>query len=244
MSKRVVVLSVLCATLLLASPVFAAPTVEELLKSLSAKAAETKTAEGDLAIQMSAPMDMKGVGKLYMAKAEVDGKTVEKMLSTVKMTMTGPDGEAMTMDIKMVNDGQFVWQEMRMSMMPGTQVMKTRVEQENLSVGPNSDIEQMKKQFDFTAVSEEKIDGRPVYVLTGKPKAETPMADQVSLVRLYVDSKTSFFRRLITIDKDDKEMVRFDLTNVKINEKIDPKMFEYTPPEGAQVRDMTEATEQ
>jgi outer membrane lipoprotein-sorting protein len=46
-------------------------------------------------------------------------------------------------------------------------------------------------------------------------------------------------RRVLIYDKDGKERMNTQFTNVKVNQPIDPALFKYTPPEGAKVQDRT-----
>ena len=185
---------------------------------------------------------MKGAGKIYTLRADLDGKPVQKSQMTNKMAME-VQGMAMTMDAKTVNDGVFVWHETRNSMMPMIQVMKMKVGQnvpgQGSSGAPDESVEQMKKEFNFTKVGEDTIDGRKMFVLEGTPKGEAMRGTPISTVKYYIDQESLVVRRSVMLDKAGKEVGRFDLTNIKLNEALDPKLFEYTPPPGAQVQDMT-----
>jgi outer membrane lipoprotein-sorting protein len=239
---------VLCLAALVAcvgSPLFALPTADELLKTITEKASTVKTMQADTTTTVSAPQgDMKGAGQIFTAKSDVNGKTVHKSLMTIKLTTeagreTGP-GAA---DVKIVNDGKFVWQEMRVTVpMPMVQVIKTTVGQKGPMGAPagmtDDPVKQLREQFEFTGVSEDTIDGRKMYVLEGKPKVP-PQGISITTVKCYADEESLMLRRMVMLDEADKELTRFDLTNVKINEKLDPKMFDYTPPDDARIVDRT-----
>jgi len=244
MSRRFVVLCLASLALWASSPAFALPTSDEVLKMMAEKEATVKTMQGDSATTVSTPMgQMKGAGQVFTAKSEVDGKPVQKMLMTLKSTVQAED-TTVTTDIKIVNDGQFVWQEMRTPMAPAVQVIKMRVGQLSGMQGPGAvaaqRVEQLKSQFDFKGVAEDTIDGRKMYVLEGTAKPDQPRAILLSKVKYYLDQEQMLFRRMVAYDKEGNEFSRFDLTNVKINEEIDPKLFEYTPPAGARVVDRTQ----
>ena len=153
----------------------------------------------------------------------------------------------MTVETKMVNDGRFVWQEMRKSMPPSLQVIKTKADRQSPGtpgrmLTPEENIQQLRKQFDFKDVAEDVIDGQKVYVLGGTLKEnlqQMDIAQMLSRVRYYVSQKDLGIRRMVTYNKQGKETTRYELTNVKINEKVDPKLFEYTPPANAKIIDTT-----
>jgi len=237
---------VLCLAALVAcvgSPLFALPTADELLKTITEKASTVKTMQADTTTTVSAPQgDMKGAGQIFTAKNDVNGKTVHKSLMTIKLT-TEAEGGAMTADVKIVNDGKFVWREMTIAVpMPMVQVIKMKVGQKGpmgVDAGMTDDpVEQLRQQFEFTGVSEDTIDGRKMYVLEGKPKVP-PQGISITTVKCYADEESLMLRRMVMLDEADKELTRFDLTNVKINEKLDPKMFDYTPPDDARIVDRT-----
>jgi outer membrane lipoprotein-sorting protein len=237
------VLCLLSFVACVSSPAFALPTTDELLKSITDKATSVKTMQADTASTTMTPAgDMKGAGQVFTAKSEVAGKTVQKMLMTLKSTMQAEDA-TMTTDVKIVNDGQFIWQEMRMTVpRPMVQVVKSKVGQAGgiMSAGAVTDgPDQLKKQFNFTAVSEDAIDGRKMYVLEGTMKAAAPQGVPISKVKYCFDEESLMLRRMVALDKADKEVTRFDLTNVKVNEELDPKMFDYAPPPGARIIDRT-----
>lgn len=244
MSKYAVVASLLAACLLVSVPAFALPSPDELLKMMADKQDTAKTMQADTVSTFSTPQGpMKGTGKIYTSRTEVDGKPLYKSNTTMKMTMEA-EGVSMTMDSKTVNDGLFVWHEMRNSMMPMVMVVKTRAGQtvpgQGPAAGPDDSIEQMKKEFNFTRVGEDTIDGRKMYVLEGTPRVaqrDNPLAT----VKYYIDQEQFYCRRMIMLEQAGKEMGRFDLTNIKLNSALDPKLFEYTPPPGARVQDMTGA---
>jgi outer membrane lipoprotein-sorting protein len=134
--------------------------------------------------------------------------------------------------------------EMRNSMMPMVRVVKLRVGQtmgpeQGPGTTPDEAMDQLKKQFDFVKVDSATIDGRSMYVLEGTPKAGQPEARMLSKIMYFFDQETLVMRRMVTLDKAGKESSRFDLTNVKTNGELDPKLFDYTPPPGVQVQDMT-----
>ncbi len=243
MSRSAVVLCLLCAFLVLSSPALALPTVDELFKMMTEKAAELRTMQGDVnVVANSSGYQRKGTGGVVSAKVYKDGKITELYFSSIKMVVKD-EKMAVTLEVKTINDGRFVWQEVGTPTSPLLRVTKVKVDR-HLSAGadcllPSTErIQQLRKQFDFKEIAEDVMDGGKVYVLEGVARAAQPNMTKVFKVKLYVDQADSFTRRVVSYDETDKEVSRFELTNVKIDEPVDSKLFEYTPPEGAEVTDL------
>jgi outer membrane lipoprotein carrier protein len=74
-----------------------------------------------------------------------------------------------------------------------------------------------------------KFDGG--YVLEARPKVVTNL---YNYVLFYVDSKTSHVRRVLIVDAQDNRN-RFDFDKPKVNEKVDPDKFKWSPPAGVTI---------
>lgn len=66
------------------------------------------------------------------------------------------------------------------------------------------------------------------YVLLGIPKDATPSYQKMLM---YVDKQTFQVRRVLLIDAQ-KNKNRFDFTQARVNEKVAPAEFQFTPPPG------------
>lgn len=189
---------------------------------------------------------MKSTGHVVASISGDDKNVIRKFLMTTKMSMQ--QGETtVTQDMKTVgNGGEFVWIEVKGSMMPDVQVIKVKSsrfrEAQGDAVTPAEQAAQLGKLFELGAVSEDTIDGKKMFVLEGTPKADNPQSKQMAAVmskgRYYVDQKSLAFRRMVMIDLAGNELIKTDMLNTKFDEPVDPKLFEYTPPEGAKIREM------
>ena len=85
-----------------------------------------------------------------------------------------------------------------------------------------------------------------MWVLEGRPKSGKPDAAEGSSnadrefgrFRTYLGQKDVQCHRMVGFDKDGNVIMDTQYTNIKVNEKIDPAVFKYTPPRGAIIRDM------
>ena len=118
MPRFSVVLCLLCAVLCLSAPLSALPTVEELFKMMAEKETKVKTVEADMVGATQTPMGQVNMtGHIVCSRSEEDGKIVRKSAMTTTTTMVMGD-RTMTNEMKMVNDGTNLWQEMRSPMAP------------------------------------------------------------------------------------------------------------------------------
>ena len=87
------------------------------------------------------------------------------------------------------------------------------------------------KSFNLKLLNSATMKYEGGHVLEGTPKEATPAYQKVLF---YVDGPTSQVRRVIILDaQGNKNTFNFD--RVMVNEKVDEKTFEFTPPQGTQV---------
>ena len=176
---------------------------------------------------------------------EDSGKSGVKSLSYEKSEVTHPDGQVLTGTTKTVHDGRYVWVEDRNKEGKLTRVWKfNRSEDEGKLITAEcmglKDLEDDLKEYDVKAVGEETIKGQKMYVLEG-------LWDQAkhhgwtSKDKFWIGENDLVVWRYACNSEDgkDKAVTTFEVFNVKVDEKIDPKLFEYVPPEGAVIEDRT-----
>jgi outer membrane lipoprotein-sorting protein len=56
---------------------------------------------------------------------------------------------------------------------------------------------------------------------------------------MFVSQSDCMARQILFYDKDGKEFMDDQFTNVKTNQPVDPALFKYTPPDGVKINDMT-----
>ena len=98
-----------------------------------------------------------------------------------------------------------------------------------------------KEKYDLTLLPGERFEGRDVYVIACRPKegVEQAIADLDRMI-LYIDKETGFqIRTAAYLKKKKKPMTEMVFSDLKVNPRIDPKQFVYTPPEDVEVVDET-----
>ena len=93
----------------------------------------------------------------------------------------------------------------------------------------------------------ETLEGEPVYVLEGKMggqmekiKKMVPMMPESA--KYWVSTTDGLPRKMVFHNDAGQEMMSQQFKSVVVNPKLDPGLFQFTVPKGAQVMDMTDAT--
>ena len=237
-------------------PALALPTVDELLAKIAKAASQLNSYSSDAKATITAGP---GKGVFDCTEAGVilrkDGKVVSKSCVTMKGTVAGPNGEQMQFEHKTVNDGKYLWEETKVPQMDVTIVVKKKGDAPDPGTGlqPQQDsltgFEQTKEMYTLRLTGEDTLNGQKVYLLEGdfnedylkkNPKART-LLPAMKTVKFWVNQEDLYWRKMAACDPDGHETMIMEVTNAKLNGKVDETLFDYTPPEGAQVQDMTEA---
>lgn len=248
--KVTVLLCALTTSALGVSRATALPTAEELIKQMQTKLEGVKTLSADLSMTIP-PAQVSGTGHGIGARLEKDGKVTRQSFTEFTMKMKGRRGEQ-TMTVKTVNDGQYVWQEMRPSAPAAVRVMKMKPEQMTSEFDPLKQTEELNTGFDLKVTAEDSIDGQKMYVLEGGFRPEflkqhpeaAREAKAFSKVSIFVGQDDHLIHRVVALSPKGEVVGVMDLSNIKLNEKTDPDLFSYAPPPGAQFMDMTQGTPQ
>ncbi|HIJ72539.1 MAG TPA: outer membrane lipoprotein carrier protein LolA [Candidatus Hydrogenedentes bacterium] len=222
-----------------------AAVAEETLESVEAKLLElwaeldSYAAKLDITMTMEqGTMTMKGTGAGIIEVLVKGDNTLYRSEVTMTMAM---GGQTMEVETLTVYDGEFVFTESEM--FGQKMVMKASQSQQPgpaLAIGKKA-LEEMHK-FEVALKPEERIGETPTYVIEMTPKADSfdPARAKLGKIRSYIDKETGVQIRTTVFDKAGKEMINETLSEVKINPELDEGRFAYEPPEGAQVRDMTQ----
>ncbi len=211
-------------------------TTEQVVAKLKAKAGAVKTVRADLEMTMS----------IMGQTVKMDGKALIATPDKMHMTMAMNLG-AMKMDQTIVSDGATVW-----TYQP---TLKLAHKIDAAKVAAETGIEQAGQQTnDLTKplaglapesvklLQTEKTDGGEVFVFEGVPAL--PKMPQVPFkpakMQVSVGAEDGLLRKSVMFDADGKEMMSQAYTNVEVNVDIPEDTFQFTPPEGVQVTDMTE----
>ena len=210
---------------------------EELISKIEAQAKNINSYRSDLTMNM----EMMGQKIVYT------GKLSFKKPNKSKMEMNGKIGP---MDIKqiIVSDGRTVWTyQPSMNMVQKVDLEKIIAETGDDSKQKNADPStpfQSLKRNSIAYIRTETIDGKEVYVFQGTPE----IADAKDLsfvpekVEIGIYTDNGMISKMVMLDKENKEMVSQYYSNIQLNVNIPDSEFEFTPPEGTQVADMTDPT--
>jgi len=236
MQKRYAVLTLVLALGFVPVAVFA-ETLEEVEAELTEKASKVDSFSADMNMKMAMMpgMDMTGTGTMEVLKK--DGESLSRNEMTMKMKMGEQTMESKTLTIF---DGEqfFVQQESfgnKIAMKTKEQDMAGSSAQfgEDLFKG-------LKEQFELSLEGEEKVNGKDAYVLSGKPKAGNPAVAMFSKMVHYIDKETGIPVKTVALGQNGQEMMVQTFTNIKLNPELKPERFEYTPPPGVTVMDMSD----
>ena len=61
-------------------------------------------------------------------------------------------------------------------------------------------------------------------------------------IEMWIGADDGLVRKMTLFNEEGKEMMTHSYMNVEINTEVNDSQFEFTPPEGTQVMDMTEGT--
>ncbi|RJP15648.1 MAG: outer membrane lipoprotein carrier protein LolA [Candidatus Abyssobacteria bacterium SURF_5] len=243
--KTLRLLSAICILLLFSTSALAQDAAEnnKVIDDLIKKAEDVKSYKVDintLTHAMGEPITIKGTMSF-----EQPGKM---RMSTVTDMMGG-----MKQDI--YKTGDIIWTYMPIMKMT-TKMDVSRLKQEMPGQQPDmdeSDVATMLKDFPkdaITFVGKKKADGKDVYVLRVAPEKfnmdmTAPQKNfpvQPKKIEFLVYADNGLPHKILMYGKDDALIMEQTYSNYQLNIDIPDSEFEFTPPEGAQVMDMTEAT--
>ena len=111
---------------------------------------------------------------------------------------------------------------------------KTKVSEAQQQTDPTVGWE----HFNVKLLPEEKVDGKACWAIEMTPKQGEAHAMNNRTVSYY-DKETGLPLKTIGFDDKGKEVTTITISDIKINEKIDPKLFKFEAPAGVEVHDAT-----
>ncbi len=111
-------------------------------------------------------------------------------------------------------------------------------------------LESYGEMYDMTLRGREDLDGIAMYILEGKLKeslkemldplgAAEEMGFSMDKIVIYVGVDDGFVRKTVMLGADDTPFMTNEFMNVVLNPVLDDSLFEYTPPEGVEIMDMS-----
>ncbi len=214
--------------------------LDALEKEIAAKwkKVNSMTAKVNMAMEMErGAMKMKTTMKAtveYLRKGEI---MLSRMEGEAEMVMD-MGGQKNTMNTPMltVSDGEFT--HALIEQMGQKMCVKTKADADSTTGAAMFKL--LREESDLTVADDEEVDGEKCWVVHGKPKTATQPGQPVKMA-YYFRQKDGAMVQKLGYDATDKQVMTATYSEIKFNEKIDPKRFEFKVPEGVQVMDRTNA---
>ncbi|MFP4055719.1 MAG: LolA family protein [Candidatus Brocadiia bacterium] len=180
-----------------------------------------------------------------------------------------PGGGEMKMTQLMVVDGDFMWMEMKNPGLPQPMVMKMNIPDPSaagsslqggamgMGMGAASLVADLKGQFermktmsDLKLVGPGKVLDRPTTVVEATYKPEVleklpkqALAKMPTRMVIDFDDATGQVLALQGFSSDGTQRIAMETTQIEVNQGIEKTLFQYSPPAGAKIRDLTQQGE-
>jgi outer membrane lipoprotein carrier protein len=232
----------LCAAVLFASTAFAESdtATRQKLADIESKMQDIKS------YKVTMKMEMQMMGQTMTTDGKIAFKKPDKMrMTTTTSMMPGATQE-------MYSSGDIMWTYMPMMRMATKMDMKKlkAAGQNQSGIGANADITNPFKgipEDKVNYVEEKDTDEGRAYVfeaypdLGGKMPPGAPEHQMLpKKMVMWISADTGLPVKIIMIGENGNTMMEQDYSDFQINPEIDDSVFEFTPPEGVQVMDMTE----
>jgi outer membrane lipoprotein-sorting protein len=227
-------------------------TPEEVLR-LAEKARETtKDLSADIVVEQTQNNQT----------SSLKGKVAQKGDTKMKLELSGTTatpGGAMPVNMLTIMNEKLLWQVLLADDGTPERVMKMDMsvmeEMTGRKPGAGMDamsmLEELQKKYDLEYKGAEDLKGEKVHVLEGTakdaPEEGAPAGMQQSTphtILMYLSVEGGYPVKVVHKEKDGTTSMNVEYTNVKYNTGIEDSAFDYTPPEGVQVMDVTEMVKQ
>ncbi|NLY02782.1 MAG: outer membrane lipoprotein carrier protein LolA [Rhodopirellula sp.] len=214
-------------------------TAEQVIEKLKSKVESVETGRADL--KMATTM----MGR----KINMEGDVVFAKPGKMRMKISTDLG-MMKMDQIIVSDGATIWTyQPTMKMVSKIDVAKLAAAtgKEDAAQQQSGDITQPLKGLQPDSIKllrTEESDGAKTYVFEGSPQTAgmSKVPFQPAKMQVWVGAEDGVLHKMVMLDEKDNEMLSQTYENIKLGIDVPAGTFEFTPPEGVQVMDMTEGT--
>lgn len=199
-------------------------------KQLKSFTADFQTTQ-DMAMNgMTMKMDLKGT--MEWARA---GDTVKFRIEQKGKSEQSYGGQTQKNDMEMmlVCDGRYVY---TLNNAMGRQMAMKMDNDPKYANSPTETIAQMKKNGELKVLDDEKCDGADCYVIE---VSTTPAGPGPVRQRYWFRKDMGMQVKMVSYDKDGKEVMVTTTKNIKLNPTIADERFTFKAPEGVRVTDMT-----
>lgn len=233
---------VLCLSCVCLSGLALAETLEEAEKNILAKWQQHNSLKANVRMQMK--MEMPNGGKVttdgagtfeWVRSGELGLHRME--LKSKMVTNVRDQQMAMEQEIVSVSDG--ATSTTLTTGMGRRAAMKDRVDVTQ-PTSTDSLFGTTREHFDYALMPDQEVDGAAAYVIEATPKKPLPRLPAKKVI-YYLSKETGAIVGLAWLDDKGEQINRFEFTDIKLDEKIDPARFQLQIPEGVQVMDRTAA---
>ena len=223
----------------------------------------TESAPYTLVYAMEMEVNQQGTQLAVTASGDILFAAADRMKTNIDMEMSMDLlPEPMKMSMKMVHDGEYIWTEMDNPMAGGKQVMKMSAEaaqdmqaqagfgggMSSEQLDPAAQARMLAEMMDLAVTSIEggtvRLEGEMTEEFKEKMGAGAQVFGEEGLGRvvLTLDEKTGAMRTM-TMGSGEKPFLTMNYEDMKLIPANDlpADAFDYTPPEGVQVQDLSEA---
>jgi outer membrane lipoprotein-sorting protein len=223
---------------LLISVAALAESLEEVQKQIIEKSTQQKSWQAKMKSVQN--FEMMGTKSNTVSEGTIehmrkgDKALLRQELETKMATSGGGEEQKQTIKTLTVSDGEFVW---TMSDMGGQKsAMKMRIPEGGSPVVDKNYFKNFEKDYTLKLLPDAKADGKDCWVIEMTSK----QADQpVSTMTNYFAKDSGLLIKTDGKDKAGKTVLEMSMSDIKLNPTIAPERFEFKPPEGVVVMDMT-----
>lgn len=206
--------------------------VEQLdkVKSLTAKTVMTQDIKDE---NMSNKMRSEGTFEYARKGDKSFFRTDMKM--TGETAMKGAEPQKLDGQMQLISDGDvtYIYNEQGQMKM----AYKTKADK-NMNLVDKDLFKRLKEDHDLKVAADANVDSKSCYVVEATPKKPSgPMAKMV----YYLQKDSGLVVRTVGQDKDGKDLVTTQMSDIKLNVDIPADRFVFKAPEGVTVMDMTGA---
>jgi len=176
-----------------------------------------------------------GEGAVEMLKAE--GKVLFRVeMKSKSMQKRGEQELAVEQTATTISDGRYAYS---LTEMAGRKMaFKTEVDA-SMGGDPAVLLRDLRVEHELKVLPEETLGEAKVLVVEATPRYRSSMPGAASKTVCYFDEKNGCLLKMMVFGADDKPMATMTYADHKFDVPIDPKRFEFKPPEDVEVIDRT-----
>ncbi len=251
--RLAIMLSLICAVI----PVAQAQDAAEVIAELKSKIGDLKAFSADMTMTMGmAGMTIESQGEIMVLDKQMALNMTMDMMGQKMATRSVMDASGiMWSETDFGGMKQVVKMDMNKMMEQSAELTGLPSPSGGLGGNPVEAVEAMLNTFDLQLDGKDTIGGVEVYRLSATVKDElkgqmdpTGQMEQMGIslngVRMAFGIEDGFPREYSMLDTEGNPIMSMTYSNLVLNPEVDASIFEYTPPEGTQVMDMTAMMEQ